>query len=142
MSILKKSRHEVFARAVACGKTQKDAAIDAGYKVSNARKTGSELGTREDISSRVKELKELAAGDTVMTIQERMERLTELATEEIKHPVKAREAVQAVAELNKMTPGAYAPRQLEIEPGPKLSPVLEKLLKDIRDIEREEKTSK
>ena len=35
MSILKKSRHEVFARAVACGKTQKDAAIDAAFRYIN-----------------------------------------------------------------------------------------------------------
>ncbi len=49
MGVLMNIRHEKFARAIFKGMNQTQAAIEAGYKPSRARKTGSELGTKRDI---------------------------------------------------------------------------------------------
>ena len=72
---LKNSRHEVFARALASGKSGAEAARVAGYTKERARKTASEFGTNRDISDRVEWLQRQAAKGTVLSIQEKREYL-------------------------------------------------------------------
>ena len=78
MPILKNSRHEKFCLALVKGMSQTDAAIDAGYKKSRARFTGSELVTYSNIIERRAELSKLAQSSTIMTARQRKERLSEI----------------------------------------------------------------
>ena len=128
MGILENSKHEIYARGLAAGMNQHDSAINAGYKDGIGLATlACRLYKKANIASRVKELKEQAASGTVMTIEKRMERLTEVAELEIVADIHARETVQAVAELNKMTPGAYPPDKVEVETGKELTEFLKGL---------------
>lgn len=76
---LRNSKHELFAQAVARGETQTQAAIDAGYSETSARFEGSKLATISNISERISELQEGMADDTIMTIHQRKQRLSEIA---------------------------------------------------------------
>lgn len=82
MSMLKNKRYEKFALAIFKGMSQKDAAIEAGYKPSRARQTASRLVTNGDIKARLHELQqEVAKGiveDKIAATQEIMEVLTEI----------------------------------------------------------------
>lgn len=78
MTILKNSRHERFAVNVFKGMSQKDAALEAGYKPSRARYTGYRLATYGYIFDRIQELHKQVATDAIMTLREIMERLTEI----------------------------------------------------------------
>jgi len=78
MPILKNKRHEKFALNIFKGMTQKDAAIEAGYKPSRARYTGYRLATYGYIFDRVQELHKEAASDGIMTVRQRKERLSEI----------------------------------------------------------------
>ena len=102
MPCLKNIRQELFCLAIFKGMSQKDAAIKAGYKPSRARFTGSDLATNRNITARILELHEEIKSDAIMEPKERRERLSQLAREEIKQPVTAREVVMAIGEHNKM----------------------------------------
>lgn len=78
MSILKNNRHELFALALVKGMSQTEAAIEAGYKKSRARRTGSILVTYSDIIERRKELNEATELSTIASVVERKEVLTEI----------------------------------------------------------------
>lgn len=54
---LKNQRHELFAQHRAKGDTQKEAAIAAGFKESDATSRGSKLEDRPEIVARVRELR-------------------------------------------------------------------------------------
>ena len=57
MAVLRNSRHELFAQALAQGMTQEKAYLSVGYKQSaEARKHASRLATKDDIRRRVAEL--------------------------------------------------------------------------------------
>ncbi|KKN71832.1 hypothetical protein LCGC14_0416860 [marine sediment metagenome] len=128
MAILKNSKYEIFARGIASGKSPHDSGIDAGFRDGpGLAVTTSRLVHKANIASRIEELKQLAADGTVMTIQKRLERLTEIAELPITKDIKARESVQAVAELNKMTVNAYPPAKVEVETGKELTEFLKGL---------------
>jgi len=76
---LSNSRQELFAQGVFRGLTHTQAAIEAGYSPTTARVQASQLLTRLNILTRINELHELAATDAVMSVQERKERLSEIA---------------------------------------------------------------
>ena len=111
---LENNRHERFCLAILKGMSQKDAAIQAGFKPSRARKTASELVTKRDIKARIEALQEEAKGDGILTVKERKERLTKLAQEDNtgQYGYARGSNIQAIAELNKME-GEYAPSKLE-----------------------------
>lgn len=186
MSILNNARHECFAQGIFTGMSATDSAIYAGYKPEWAGTNTTKLLTNTNIRDRIAELFTVSATSAVMSIKERMERLTEIArgrlsdfikmnedgtvasidikagnngaledvvvtefkggpdhrAEEKRTKIKLHDPVRCIAELNRMTPGAYAPSKLELEPGETLTPILEKLLGDIIDIEREEAKGK
>jgi len=79
MPTLHNNRHEKFALALFKGKSQKDAAIEAGYKPSRARQTASRLVTYGNIWDRYIELQQEAKSAAIMPIIERKERLSELS---------------------------------------------------------------
>ena len=78
MPILKNYRHEKFALAIFKGMSQTDAAIEAGYKPSRARFTGSNLATYSNIRDRLKEFNEAVESSTIASVKERKEVLTEV----------------------------------------------------------------
>ena len=102
MPCLKNIRQELFCLAIFKGLSQKDAAIKAGYSSKWARSIASRLSTNANITARILELHEEIKSDAIMEPKERRERLSQLAREEIKQPVTAREVVMAIGEHNKM----------------------------------------
>jgi len=78
MPILKNKRHEKFALAIFKGRTQRNAALEAGYKPSRIDVTASELVRNRKVFDRIQELFQEAKTDGVMSVQERMERLSEI----------------------------------------------------------------
>lgn len=78
MAILKNHRHEKFALALFKGMSQKDAAIEAGYKESRAYETSSRLVRDGKILARILELAKKAESDAIMSVRERKEKLTEI----------------------------------------------------------------
>ena len=79
MPPLQKSRWEIFAQNTFVGKTAGESAKVAGYSGKTCYAQGSELLKNLKIQARIKELHELAASAKVMTVQERKERLSEIA---------------------------------------------------------------
>jgi phage terminase small subunit len=108
MSPLKNGRHERFCLEIADGGTQTEAARRAGYAVNNPIVTY-RLINYPDVQARIKELREATASIRVLSIIQRKERLSFIAQAK---DAKYREAIEAIAELNKMD-GAYAPARLE-----------------------------
>ena len=100
--MLKNIRQELFCLAIFKGMTQTDAAIKAGYSKERARFTASRLATKGNITARILELGEEIKTDAIMEPKERRERLSQLAREEIKQPVTAKEVILSIAEHNKM----------------------------------------
>lgn len=76
---LKNVRHERFALALFKGMSQKDAAIEAGYSPKSAIVNASRLLTKANIIKRVTELQSKAETDTIMSVTERKEKLSEIA---------------------------------------------------------------
>ena len=56
MPALRNPKHEVFAVAVSSGRTDREAALIAGYTPLAARKTGSCLMSETDVQARIQEL--------------------------------------------------------------------------------------
>ena len=83
MPPLRNTRHEIFSQAVFKGRNQTEAAIEAGYTKSRARKTGSDLGTNRVIIERIAELHEATASLAVMDVRERKQRLSQIARGDI-----------------------------------------------------------
>lgn len=79
MKPLKNKRHEKFALNLFEGMTQRDAALEAGYKPSRVDVTASELVRNSKIFNRILELQKKAESDAIMTVRERKERLSEIA---------------------------------------------------------------
>lgn len=77
--ILKNKRHEKFALNIFKGMTQRDAALEAGYKPSRVDVTASELVRNRKVFDRIQELYKMAESDGIMTVRQRKERLSEIA---------------------------------------------------------------
>ena len=56
MAALRNPKHELFAAAVSRGRTDREAALIAGYTPYSARKAGSCLMSETDIQARIEEL--------------------------------------------------------------------------------------
>lgn len=79
MQPLKNVRHEKFALALFKGKSQKDAAIEAGYKTKNCESIASRLVKKSQVFQRILDLQEMAESDAIMSVIQRKERLSEIA---------------------------------------------------------------
>ena len=109
--MLKNARHEKFVIALLKGKSQSDAAVEAGYKPSRAYETASELVRNSNIVARRQELELKTTTDAVLTVTQRKELLSEQATQPLAQTTTTgKERVSAIAELNKME-GSYAPEK-------------------------------
>src|SRR5690606_36530880 len=73
MSVLDNSKHELFAQAMAEGRSAADAYVAAGY--SPSRSAASRLSTNVNIGARVKELQAKAAQRALVTIESIAEEL-------------------------------------------------------------------
>ncbi len=108
MPPLKNGRHERFCLEIVNGCTQTEAARRAGYSVCNPVVTY-RLVNYPDVQSRIKELREATASVRILSAVQRKERLSDIAQAK---DAKYRDAIEAIAELNKMD-GAYAPARTE-----------------------------
>ncbi len=110
--MLKNARHEKFVIALLKGKSQSDAAVEAGYSSGRARITGAELVTNRNIIARRQELESKTESDAVLTATQRKERLSFIASEDNdgKYGYQRQGNISAIAELNKMT-GDNAPEK-------------------------------
>jgi phage terminase small subunit len=108
-------RQELFCQGVFVGKTAQLAYIEAGYSNKSASACATRLLANANIQQRLAELNQAATTAKVMSKAERMERLSEIAREDIvgKFGVMRQGNVQAIAELNKML-GDYAPVKTDI----------------------------
>lgn len=77
--VLKNIRHEKFALALFQGMSQTKAALKAGYAPKWIRSAASHLSTNFNIIKRIEELGQVAESMAVMSVQERQERLSEIA---------------------------------------------------------------
>ncbi len=78
MTVLKNQRQELFAQAIAKGKTQLEAYTEAGYKPDDG--AAARLSGNVRVKARVTELKERAAARTEITVAGITERLLKIAT--------------------------------------------------------------
>ena len=96
-------------------------AIEAGYSAKTATVIASSNLKKPNLAERIKELRDRAVSDKIMSVIERKERLTEIAKEEIlnNQGIPMRQSnIFAIAELNKME-GVYAPTKTDITSGGK-----------------------
>lgn len=108
MPVLKNSRHEKFAQALAKGKSASDAYVEAGYKPS--RSAASRMSTNVNIERRVAEIGSRVAEKAEWSAADRLQALKRISdASEDKDP---RVAVSAIAEANKMQ-GSHAPTKNE-----------------------------
>ena len=106
-------KQERFAVNLFSGMSQNAAYIFAGY-ANNTKAiiavNASRLADNTKILLKIQELRDKAESKKVMSVRERMERLTQFARDAY---IKPRDALGAVSELNKMD-GAYAPTRTEL----------------------------
>lgn len=109
-------KQERFCLNLFQGMSQHDAYLAAGYSPSQSANTidrhASELAKYGKVVTRIKELRHVASSPSIMTVEKRKERLSQIAKTDYKTPPTAREVKGAIAELNKMD-GAYAPVEVE-----------------------------
>lgn len=115
MTILAKARWELFCQGILAGKSATQAYKDAGFAGKGARSSAARLLANADVQARIRELQQQAASATIMSVSERMERLSEIAREDVigKFGLIRQGNVQAIAELNKMC-GDYAPTKTDL----------------------------
>jgi len=98
-------RQEKFTRLIFQGVSQYDAYKQAGYKIT-ARSTidaaASRLANNVKILARLDQFNERVDKKAIYTVEQRKQRLTEIAEEPVKIPVTAKEVVMSIGELNKM----------------------------------------
>jgi len=117
MPVLKNARHEMFAQALAKGKSATEAYQDAGYKPD--RKNAARLTTKDDIRRRVAEIKSRVAEKAEWTAADRLMGLKSIFDASAADD--RRTAIAAIAEANKMQ-GSYPPAQHRIA-GPNGGPI-------------------
>jgi len=103
MTALKNSRQELFTQNWFKGETKEQSAIIAGYQPKWARSTGSALSTNPNILARYDELQKKAEDDSVATVLEMKQVLTEIIRgrigEFITNPTKEKLMSAALQEL-------------------------------------------
>lgn len=103
MPVLRNSKHEAFAQAVAKGMNQDEAYASIGLKPH--RQNAHRMITRDDVRTRVEEIKTRVAEKAEWTSAARLQMLAEIAKASKK--TDPRVAVSAIAEANKMQ-GSHA----------------------------------
>lgn len=104
MAVLENPRHEIFAQAVVSGKTQTDAYREAfpnslAWKDTSVAPKASNLASKPDVAARILELQSQASCDAILSRQDRMIILTNIATDS-EQPTRHR--INAIDVLNKM----------------------------------------
>jgi len=99
------ARQEQFAINIFKGMTQRDAYMDAYHPKSTLAVidvNASQLLRSPKISNRLKELMGKVTTEAVSTVQERKEKLSQIANGVLRTPTTPKEAIMAITELNKM----------------------------------------
>jgi len=99
------ARQEQFAINIFKGMTQRDAYMDAYHPKSTLAVVdvnASQLLRSPKISNRLKELMGKVTTEAVSTVQERKEKLSQIANGVLRTPTTPKEAIMAITELNKM----------------------------------------
>lgn len=104
MGVLRNSKHEAFAKALANGKTADEAYASAGYEPN--RGNAARLKSNESILARVAEIKARVAEKAEWSAADRLLALKAIYDASAKDD--RRTAISAIAEANKMQ-GSYAP---------------------------------
>ena len=108
------AKQEQFALNLFKGLSQRDAYIAAGYSKKQLDETidvhACALANNDKVMTRLAELRDNAAGDTIATEKERREKLTEI----LRKSDAEVNVIRAIAEHNKMD-GSYAPEQKSIQ---------------------------
>lgn len=104
MAILKNQARETFVQGLAQGKTQREAYLEAypnaqRWAISSVDVNASKLAKEEDILERLRELQSVAVSAAIMSREERMLTLSDIALDP-NMPPKSR--MQAIDILNKM----------------------------------------
>lgn len=107
-------RQLIFCNEIFKGTNITDAAIIAGYSKKSAYSIGSELMKNPEITrelgKRNTQLQAKLEANQVMSKEERMSKLSEIAKMDVEKPVKPGAITSAISELNKMD-GSYAPEK-------------------------------
>lgn len=82
MPVLKNAKHELFAQALAKGKTQREAYIGAGYKYDEAN--AGRLTKNDGVAARVAELQGKVAAKVAVTVESLAAELEEARTAAVK----------------------------------------------------------
>jgi len=106
MATLPDPRRERFCQLIALGKRP----AEVGRELDIPSGTVGTWCATPQVKRRIKEIKAASARKTVMDRTRKLERLSEIAESGLKEPVTGREAVMAIAELNRME-GDYAPEK-------------------------------
>lgn len=119
MPVLENKQREKFAQEYAKGgKTKCDAYTAAGYKATdknNARSTAAaHLAKEPEVAERLKELAEAAASDTVLSIRERKEILSELGRGKLSDYMNA-EGTEANIQYGEESPRPRAVQSLTVK---------------------------
>lgn len=104
MPVLRNSKHEAFAQALAKGGTADDAYAAAGF--SPHRSNAARLSAKDSIRARVAEIKSRVADKAEWSAADRLIALKAIYDASAKED--RRTAISAIAEANKMQ-GSYAP---------------------------------
>ena len=116
---LKNTRHETFTQNWFSGMSLQQSAIAAGYSERSARSTSSHLATMPNIKARYQELQASTVDNTIMSVKERRQRLSQFGREDItndKGTLIRHGNILAIAELSKLG-GDYAAQKVDITAG-------------------------
>lgn len=103
MPVLRNTKHEAFAQALAKGSNISDAYVLAGYRKS--RSAASRLSTNVNIERRVREIQNKVSEKAEWSAADRLASLKKIHDAQVKDD--PRIAIQAIAEANKMQ-GSHA----------------------------------
>lgn len=117
MPVLRNSKHEAFAQALAKGSTADDAYAASGF--SPHRSNAARLSAKDSIRARVAEIKSRVADKAEWSAADRLISLK--AIHEASKADDRRTAISAIAEANKMQ-GSYAPSKHQ-HTGPNGGPI-------------------
>ena len=124
------AKQEAFARLIFKGAYQRDAYMEV-YKPTYAQTSidanASVLAKNKKVLAKIAELERQVDDGSVMTIRQREARLSKIAKEDnyLRYGIARQANIAAIAELNKMTPGAYEPVKVDMTEG--LAELLSKL---------------
>lgn len=99
---LENAQHELIALAVIEGKTLAQIADAANYHTKWRESHVCNLIKRPEIQARILELQQQAASDRVMTVRQRLERLSEIGRAHYDDPDRDGDPIRAIHEMNLM----------------------------------------